>query len=78
MKVTIQAYAMAREEIGNATVEISVVGNSVRDVNEALHAKYPGLAKWSLKYAVNDVYVDLNAAIHESDTILVIPPVSGG
>ncbi|HEX3660218.1 MAG TPA: molybdenum cofactor biosynthesis protein MoaE [Acidobacteriaceae bacterium] len=81
MRITLLAFGMLRELLGNAAAPLDVpAGATVRDVLERCRALAPekeGL--WSaVAVAVNEEYVRAGHRLAEGDEVALLPPVSGG
>lgn len=80
MKIKILAFGIAKDIIGNRTIELDLPDSlSVADLKEHLVEKYPDFYKLrSLALAVNQEYADDSILIEDRDEVVIIPPVSGG
>lgn len=80
MNLKIALFGIAREIVGQPTLEVSApAGQSAQGLLQDLHARYPGLARLSsLAVAVNNEYAADDTLLQERDEIALIPPVSGG
>jgi molybdopterin synthase sulfur carrier subunit len=80
MKLTILAFGVAADIIGNHQIEIEVSEPLTAGLlKELLEQKYPGLKELaSFLLAVNNEYAEEQLPIRATDEIAVIPPVSGG
>ncbi len=81
MNVTVRLFASYRDAVGSALIEIPLEeGAGGEALWAALVARYPRLASLPVPagFAVNDEYVPDPRPFLESDTIALIPPVSGG
>lgn len=80
MNLTIALFGIAREIVGQSSLEVAVpAGQSAAGLLAALRAQYPALAGLrSLAVAVNNEYATGDEPLHERDEIALIPPVSGG
>jgi molybdopterin synthase sulfur carrier subunit len=80
MKLTILAFGVAADIIGNPQIEIEVSEPLTAGLlKELLEQKYPGLKELaSFLLAVNNEYAEEQLPIRATDEIAVIPPVSGG
>lgn len=73
------AFGITRQLLGGKEAIIEVEGNKVRDLRQALSARFPELNDLrSLYIAVNSGYSDEDQELTSSDEIALIPPVSGG
>lgn len=79
MKYTIKSYGIAKDIVGNRNVVIETNAGTVGELRSWLATRYPSLTDLrSLFIAVNQNYAADDAALKESDEIVLIPPVSGG
>lgn len=81
MKIETLFFASARDAVGapRRTLEVDV-GTRVGDVFELLVRAHPGLApvRPSLRFAVNEDFVNDEHVLAEGDCLALLPPVSGG
>jgi len=77
--VRILYFSLLREKIGITEEELEFEGR-VGELRRLLIEKYPQASTIieSVKFAVNEEYVDDDFIISEGDRIALIPPVSGG
>lgn len=82
MKLTILYFGRIGEELGTSQESIEVSGvSTVREVISTLRKNHAVLEKFSDDYfriARNAKYAQPSDAVSDSDTIALIPPVSGG
>ncbi|MFT6868592.1 MAG: molybdopterin converting factor small subunit [Cyclobacteriaceae bacterium] len=80
MKVDILLYGIARDIIGGSRHEIEMGDEAtVGEVMSKLRSNFPDLQKLtSLLIAINDEYAIDTDTINPGDTLVLIPPVSGG
>ena len=81
MKLTILSFASIKEIVGSGTIELDMKdGAIISDLYEKLSADYPEVARFgnSLKFAVNEEFVDSDKTLNEGDEVALLPPVSGG
>lgn len=81
MRVQVRFFASVREKLRRTEAEIDLGGGAtVADLWQELRRAYPALADVgsSLRFAVNQEYVDTEHRLAEGDEVAVIPPVSGG
>ncbi len=78
--MTIQAFGIARDILGGKNTRLQVADNAtVGDLLQVLEKKYPDFRKLtSLAVALNEEYADKTAVLRTTDTIVLVPPVSGG
>lgn len=78
-RYNIKAFGITRDILGNKENVLELDGRTVADLRQFLMSKYPRLSGLrSLFIAVNHNYADDSIALHETDEIALIPPVSGG
>lgn len=81
MTVRVRFFAMLRERAGRSddTCELPD-GAAVSDLWDALAGRLPQLAPLAatIRFAVNQEYVDRTHQLHDNDEVALIPPVSGG
>ncbi|RUM29571.1 MAG: molybdopterin converting factor subunit 1 [Aquifex sp.] len=77
--VEIRYFSILRDKIGKEKEEIEFKG-SISELRKFLLTKYPELKNIldSVKFAVNEEYVDDNHKVSDGDRVALIPPVSGG
>ena len=79
MRVRVLLFAYLRERCGVRELSLELAdGASVSELWETLRARYAALEHTSLRFAVNQVYVDKAHTLRDNDEIALIPPVSGG
>jgi molybdopterin converting factor subunit 1 len=82
MTVVVLYFAGLRELLGTAEeqVELPPQGSTVALLRDRLLERHPELGPHlgSLRFAVNESFVDLIAPVTAGDTVALIPPVSGG
>ena len=79
--VSVRLFAGAAEAAGVRIHRISVEdGVTVDEVFDRIAGEFPALAgmKASLKFAVNQEFVEMDQSLSDGDELAVIPPVSGG
>ena len=81
MKVRLKLFSIAKDLAGfdEREVELSASPN-VAHVSALLISINPQFNAWSksLRFAVNQEYVETTHTLRENDEVAVIPPVSGG
>jgi MoaE-MoaD fusion protein len=79
--VRARLFARLREQAGtdNENVELPT-GSTVSDVYDAVKRLHPGLEadRNAVRAALNQEFVDWDAAVADGDEVAFIPPVSGG
>ena len=80
MKIRIKAFGIARDILQSSSLEITVEEEfDVGKLRARLMKEYPDFSKLaSLKFALNQDYVDDSTGLNEMDEVILIPPVSGG
>lgn len=80
MKITILAFGIAKDILGNNILSIEVGENiTVGGIKQYLCEQYPSFEQLaSLSLAVNTEYANDNQPVNQGDEIVIIPPVSGG
>ena len=79
--IKVGLFAMVKELIGESELTIYLPeGSTGKDVLTHLSQTYPTAATVLLKsvLAKGEDYFPLNTELHHQDSIVVIPPVSGG
>ncbi len=78
-RFNVKAFGITKEIIGTKESVVELEAATVHELKEFLYNKYPRLSGLkSLFIAVNHNYAEDMQAIHETDEIALIPPVSGG
>jgi len=77
--VEIRYFSVLREKLRKEKEEIEFEG-SVSELRKFLIKKYPELKNFinSVRFAVNEEYVDEDYRVSDGDRVALIPPVSGG
>ncbi len=80
MEIEVLAFGIAKDIIGSRQLLLAIPEHStVADLRHTLQQKYPSFSKLaSLKFAVEEEYVDDQTALNNRDQVVIIPPVSGG
>ena len=81
MNVRIKLFAIARQRIGRAEVEVPLPEPAtVSDLRRALAAQFPAIADAlpHIRIAVNSSYASDATPIPREAEVALIPPVSGG
>lgn len=78
--VSVKLFAAAAQAVGSRELQGDWAGLSARALLEQLQQQYPALTPLagSLRFAVNEEYVDAHHQIADGDEVALIPPVSGG
>lgn len=82
MTVTVLYFAALRELLGIGEEDVALAGEvlTVQELAEQLVELHPTLRPHlgSVRFAVNESFVDSKASVSSGDTVALIPPVSGG
>jgi len=70
---------MLRDQRGENNETLETYAETAQQLFDHLRNQYHFTLKTqSLRVAINDEFVDWNTLIHTGDTVVFIPPVSGG
>ena len=79
MKLTIQYFAILREQRGLSEEVVQTASKSPRELYEVLAGEHGfTLPVASLRAAVNDEFVSMDHALSAGDVVAFIAPVAGG
>ena len=81
MKIRLKVFASIRDICGFDEKEITLPASTTLDgLVDVLALQFSGLdqKRSSLLMAVNEEYSTGNTMLHDSDTVALFPPVSGG
>lgn len=79
MYVTVQYYALLREQAGRNQEQRATTARTVEELYEELARLYRfSVPAARLRAAVNDVFVAWDTSLKEGDRVVFIPPVAGG
>jgi molybdopterin converting factor subunit 1 len=79
INVTVQYFAILREQRGTAEEKIATTATTPRALYDELRTRHQfSLGADRVRAAVNDEFVSAAAELHEGDRIVFIPPVAGG
>lgn len=79
MKIKVKYFAAMRESIGVNEEFIDCNFSTPLELFKFLKEKYRfEFEQINIKVAINDEYADFSKALSELDTVVFIPPVSGG
>jgi molybdopterin converting factor subunit 1 len=81
MQIEVLLFAATRDRVGRSRTRLELrEGATVETAIAALVELYPKLRDGlsSLRYAVNEEFVERSAPLAGGDTLALIPPVSGG
>jgi molybdopterin-guanine dinucleotide biosynthesis protein A len=78
-RVTVQYFAVLREQAGRATESLVTAARTPRELYAELAHRYPfSLDPAVLRVAINSEFGDWSAPLADGDAIVFIPPVAGG
>lgn len=79
-RITVEAFAVARERLGFSEMIVEVAAENVSELLEELRARNPGASDVinSSRIALNTEYAVGGDALKDGDVVSIIPPVSGG
>ena len=80
MLIHILAFGIAKDILNQQKLVVELEANrTVGDLRKNLIETHAGFSKLSsLRFAVNEEYVEDAFALNEGDEVILIPPVSGG
>lgn len=79
IKVTVQYFAILREQRGLSKEDISSDAKTARELYAELQSKHKfSLSVDQLKIAINDEFRAWSTTIQSGDHVAFIPPVAGG
>jgi len=79
MRLTIQYYALMREQAGRSQETLETSATTPADLYQELVDRYGfTLPREQLKVAVNSEFSDWARKLSEDDAVVFIPPVAGG
>lgn len=79
MNIKLVAYGIARDILADKHVEFDFAGDKISELKSALFSRYPKLDELkSIRFAINDEYVEDDQQISQDQEVILIPPVSGG
>ena len=77
--IHIRYYALLREERGVSDETLKTLAQTPKELYKELGDRYNFRLKENLlKVAVNDSFANWDAPLKNNDTVVFIPPVSGG
>lgn len=78
-RLTVQYYAVLREQAGRREESLVTAARTARDLYGELAQRYPfSLDPAVLRVAINGEFGDWAAPLAEGDSVVFIPPVAGG
>jgi molybdenum cofactor guanylyltransferase len=79
MRITVQYFALLREQAGRSTENLTTAARTPRELYQELRKRHPfSLAPEMLRVAVNAEFGDWSQPLAEGDAVVFIPPVAGG
>ena len=79
MHIKIQYFAILREQIQKSEEIYAFSGTNVRELYKEIKSKYQlEFSSQSLGVAVNDSFTTWDTKLKDQDSVVFIPPVSGG
>ncbi len=79
MKITVNYYAMFREEAGCSAETVETDGGDAVALFDQLKTKHDfSMCRSHVRLAINDAFVDWNTSLNDGDSVVFIPPVAGG
>jgi molybdopterin converting factor subunit 1 len=79
MQLTIQYFALLREQAGRSQETLETEAATPADLYAELAARYRfTLSREQLKVAVNSDFCDWSRPLAAGDSVVFIPPVAGG
>ena len=77
--ITIEYYAILREQRGCQSETIKTDAATAGDLYQQMQAKHSlSLDQNTIKVAINHEFRDWNTTLADNDTLVFIPPVAGG
>jgi molybdenum cofactor guanylyltransferase len=78
-QVSVQYYALLREQAGRSEETVATAAATPRELYEELRARHPfSLPAEMLRVAVNAEFADWGRPLAEGDSVVFVPPVAGG
>ncbi len=82
MRAQLLYFAAVRELVGRSEEDVTLGEEvrTIRDLRQWLAARNPALGArlGSVRFALDEEFVDDAAALHEGAVVALIPPVAGG
>ena len=76
--IRVRFFAALREHLGPTRTETVAAGTTVGALWRTILAERPDLARFQVRFAVNEEYVTSSHRLAEDDEVAFFPPVSGG
>ncbi|MBN8833031.1 MAG: molybdopterin synthase sulfur carrier subunit [Niastella sp. SCN 39-18] len=77
MGINVLLFGQVADITGKDILKIPVVKNT-NELNQLLEKTYPALKSIKYSIAVNKKVIQENTALHNEDTVAILPPFSGG
>lgn len=78
-RVSVQYYALLREQAGRSSETLVSTAGTPRELYRELRQRYPfSLAPEMLRVAINSEFGEWEQPLSEGDSVVFIPPVAGG
>jgi molybdopterin converting factor subunit 1 len=78
-RVSIQYYAVLKEQRGKSEETLTTTAETARDLYEHLRGSHGlSLSADRLRVAINNEFADWDQRLADSDKVVFIPPVAGG
>lgn len=77
MGINVLFFGQVADITGKDILKIPVVKNT-NELNQLLEKTYPALKSIKYSIAVNKKVIQENTALHNEDTVAILPPFSGG
>ncbi|MDJ0646123.1 MAG: MoaD/ThiS family protein [Flavobacteriaceae bacterium] len=79
MQIQVLLFGITRDIIGENKLSLTISsGITVKKLKQQLELQYAELNKYNYSVAINEAYAENDTEINNSDTVALIPPVSGG
>jgi len=79
MELTVQYFALFREQVGHDQERLETEATTPGALFDELRRRHPGLERFeAMKVAVNDELSAWDRPLADGDTVLLFPPVAGG
>ena len=78
MRVRLRFFAALREQMGARSERSVPAGTTVGMLWRSLVGERPTLGAVTVRFAVNEEYVEASHPLGEGDEVAFLPPVSGG
>jgi molybdopterin converting factor subunit 1 len=82
MQIVVLYFAALRELLARSQEQLELASETltVAELSNELVARHPALGGRlsSVRFALNESFVHLDATVRDGDTVALIPPVAGG